>query len=49
LTSPTTITGEVLDAVGHELEPEHEDAEPPDDGHQNVFEVVDLHEAPVVA
>ena len=35
------------DAVGHELEPEHEDAEPAHDRHEDVSENVDLHGPPV--
>ena len=31
--------GEVLDAVGHELEAEHEDAEPADHRHEDVLEM----------
>ena len=42
------VDGETLDPVGHELEPEHEDAEPADDGNEEILEVVDFHATPVV-
>ena len=40
---PHPADGKVLNAVGHELESEHEDAEPADHRHEDVPEIVDLH------
>ena len=38
------VDGQRLDAVRHELEAEHEDAEPADHRNENVLEDVDIHD-----
>lgn len=40
---PHLVDGECLDAVGHEFEAEHENAETADHGNEDVLEDVDLH------
>ena len=44
---PHLVDGQRLDAVRHEFEAEHEDAEPADHRHENVLEDIGLHWSPV--
>jgi hypothetical protein len=42
-----SVHGKRLNAVGHEFEAEHEEAQATDDRYQNVFENINLHRAPL--